>query len=207
MALSGQRHLGLFVIGQLAARHGIAVSLLESAYGGTKAIVLVPSDVVEGDGIADAGPSALGGQTRDGQPREIPAAEVAPGQLPQPRSAEGPGQRGARAAGDPTAKTIAPPTAWMGTQATAAASAQPPEMPTGSRERLYPGSGSARHSRAALPRRERMASLAPELRPDAETADSAKPWRPRSPDEARGSMTAFQQGTRLVRNIPDKGNQ
>jgi K+-sensing histidine kinase KdpD len=34
MALAGQRHLGLFVVGQLAQRHGIVVSLVESAYGG-----------------------------------------------------------------------------------------------------------------------------------------------------------------------------
>ena len=46
MAVSGQRHLGLFVVGQLAQRHGITVSLLESAYGGIKAIVLIPSSVV-----------------------------------------------------------------------------------------------------------------------------------------------------------------
>jgi signal transduction histidine kinase len=43
MALSRQMRLGLFVVAQLAARHGIRVTLAESAYGGTRAIVLIPS--------------------------------------------------------------------------------------------------------------------------------------------------------------------
>ena len=38
--------LGLFVVGQLAARHNIRVSLRESVYGGTTAIVLLPFGVV-----------------------------------------------------------------------------------------------------------------------------------------------------------------
>jgi signal transduction histidine kinase len=43
MALSRQMRLGLFVVAQLAGRHGIVVTLAESAYGGTRAIVLIPS--------------------------------------------------------------------------------------------------------------------------------------------------------------------
>ncbi|MEV6279092.1 nitrate- and nitrite sensing domain-containing protein [Nocardia sp. NPDC051832] len=40
--LSGDSRLGLFVVAKLAARHGITVRLTESAYGGVKAIVLIP---------------------------------------------------------------------------------------------------------------------------------------------------------------------
>ncbi|MFG2442700.1 nitrate- and nitrite sensing domain-containing protein [Nocardia fluminea] len=47
MALSGHRHLGLFVVSRLAARHGISVTLQESPYGGVRAIVLVPWAVLE----------------------------------------------------------------------------------------------------------------------------------------------------------------
>ncbi len=46
MALSSEPRLGLFVVARLAARHGIAVSLRESAYGGTRAIVLVRADLL-----------------------------------------------------------------------------------------------------------------------------------------------------------------
>lgn len=60
MAASGQRHLVLFVVGQLAQRHGITVSLLESAYGGIKAIVLIPVAVVEAADTAVNGSPATG---------------------------------------------------------------------------------------------------------------------------------------------------
>jgi signal transduction histidine kinase len=46
MALSTEPRLGLFVVARLAARHGISVTLRESAYGGTRAIVLVKSELL-----------------------------------------------------------------------------------------------------------------------------------------------------------------
>ena len=46
MALSSEPRLGLFVVARLAARHGIAVTLRESAYGGTRAIVLVRNELL-----------------------------------------------------------------------------------------------------------------------------------------------------------------
>jgi len=46
MALSAEPRLGLFVVARLAARHGISVSLRESAYGGTRAIVLVRAELL-----------------------------------------------------------------------------------------------------------------------------------------------------------------
>jgi signal transduction histidine kinase len=49
MALSAEPRLGLFVVARLAARHGIAVSLRESAYGGTRAIVLVRNELLGPD--------------------------------------------------------------------------------------------------------------------------------------------------------------
>jgi signal transduction histidine kinase len=47
--------LGLFVVAQLANRHGIRVSLRPSAYGGITAIVLIPGELV----TAGPGPMAL----------------------------------------------------------------------------------------------------------------------------------------------------
>jgi signal transduction histidine kinase len=60
--------LGLFVVGQLARRHGIRVVLRPSAYGGTTAIALVPSVL-----IVEDGPAAITSGSR------IPAAAGAPG--------------------------------------------------------------------------------------------------------------------------------
>jgi hypothetical protein len=58
-----------------------------------------------------------------------------------------------------------------------------------------------RPGHAPLPRRERLANLAPELRTDAPAvAEHPAPRRPqRGPDEARGAMSAFQRGSRLGR--------
>ncbi|TDO38293.1 sensor histidine kinase [Paractinoplanes brasiliensis] len=53
--------LGLFVVAQLAGRHGIRVSLRPSAFAGVTAIVLVPGDLVVGAGPIAALPD--GGST------------------------------------------------------------------------------------------------------------------------------------------------
>ncbi|WP_338603674.1 nitrate- and nitrite sensing domain-containing protein [Saccharopolyspora sp. SCSIO 74807] len=46
MALRSDSRLGLFVVARLAARHGIAVELRTSAYGGVRAVVLLPSKLI-----------------------------------------------------------------------------------------------------------------------------------------------------------------
>ncbi|WP_459713949.1 sensor histidine kinase [Actinophytocola sp. KF-1] len=61
MALSSEPRLGLFVVARLAARHGISVALRESAYGGTRAIVLVRNELL--------GPDSSG--PRDEKPAEV----------------------------------------------------------------------------------------------------------------------------------------
>jgi hypothetical protein len=50
MALADEPRLGLFVVAQLAARHDVRVTLTPSpAYGGTRAVVLIPAAVLLGD--------------------------------------------------------------------------------------------------------------------------------------------------------------
>ena len=63
MALAGELRIGLFVVARLAAKHDIKITLRESAYGGVRAIVLLPTSMLAVE------PS--------GQPGE-PAAEPAP---------------------------------------------------------------------------------------------------------------------------------
>ncbi|MFJ7905868.1 sensor histidine kinase [Kitasatospora sp. NPDC096204] len=46
-ALGDDLRLGLFVVARLAARHDVRVSLRPSPYGGTRAVVLVPSALLE----------------------------------------------------------------------------------------------------------------------------------------------------------------
>jgi signal transduction histidine kinase len=44
--LSGSDRLGLFVAGRLAHRHDISIALRSSVYGGTTAVVIIPTDLV-----------------------------------------------------------------------------------------------------------------------------------------------------------------
>jgi signal transduction histidine kinase len=190
MAVSGQRHLGLFVVGQLAKRHGIAVSLLESAYGGIKAIVLIPAAAIETTAGGDDG---LPAPSRAGRHEQLPTVPAQAGHAPVPplTGSDGADWLG-RAIETPAAEPLRD---W-----------RPAATPTPPREiAAGPSSlpGPARERRAPLPRRDRLANLAPGLRPDVGgDAHRAAPTRPRrSPEEARGSMSAFQRGTRLGRDL------
>jgi signal transduction histidine kinase len=66
--------LGLFVAGRLAARHGVQVSLTPSPYRGTKAVVVLPDDIVV---AAPAGDSTYPERTlRDSTQLNLRAPEV-----------------------------------------------------------------------------------------------------------------------------------
>uniref|UniRef100_UPI002026B9CE nitrate- and nitrite sensing domain-containing protein n=1 Tax=Streptomyces cellostaticus TaxID=67285 RepID=UPI002026B9CE len=77
-AFDPTRHdrLGLYVVGRLAARHGIGVTLKDSPYGGTTAVVLLPPAV-----LADAEP----GERRAPVPAGRPAPQPPPGAVPAPQ--------------------------------------------------------------------------------------------------------------------------
>ena len=51
--LANADQLGLFVVGKLAARHGVRVALRPSPYGGTTAVVLMPNSIVVPTNEAD----------------------------------------------------------------------------------------------------------------------------------------------------------
>ena len=69
--LTSTVRLGLFVVGRLAERHDIRVHLRGSPYGGTTAIVLIPSSLVVED--AETQP-ALPERVNGGSPRRNPGA-------------------------------------------------------------------------------------------------------------------------------------
>ena len=79
------RNMGLFVVGRLAARHGIKVRLQQAAVGGLTALVWLPAPVVV---LPEAG--ALG--------RFRPGRAGSPGWVRQPRAGAG-GRPGVPAAG------------------------------------------------------------------------------------------------------------
>ena len=92
--LDSSDRLGLFVVGQLAARHGIRVSLRESPYGGTTAIVLMPHSIIVRAGEVATARDTPGPGLAAAPGRAWPASTGAPG----PESA-GPGASQGRRAG------------------------------------------------------------------------------------------------------------
>ena len=78
--LANSEQLGLFVVGRLAARHGIRVSVRSSPYGGTIAIVLVPNSIVVREG--DSGPAALPALAGGAAPALAAGAALAAGRAP-----------------------------------------------------------------------------------------------------------------------------
>ncbi|MEU9353088.1 nitrate- and nitrite sensing domain-containing protein [Streptomyces griseoloalbus] len=173
VALADDLRLGMFVISQLAHRHGITVTLRPSPYGGTTAIVLVPHETV----VRDQAPGK-GRETADDRAAEAPAAVDgrADGRREESAASAGDGAR----AQTPTSRS-----------ATAVRTAPAPaaSVPAPRRDGLTP-----------LPRRVPQTSLAAELReetaPDAED-DSGEDF---SAERAASSLSGFQRGTLQARD-------
>src|ERR1700722_892128 len=65
--LSGSEQLGLFIAGQLAARHDVKITMRGSAYGGITAVVLIPTTLVIDAGY-DEPPTIVGIRELGGRP-------------------------------------------------------------------------------------------------------------------------------------------
>ena len=91
--LDSSDRLGLFVVGQLAARHGIRVSLRESPYGGTTAIVLMPHSIIVRAGEVATARDTPGPGLASAPGRGWPASTGAPG--PETAGAESAGPESA----------------------------------------------------------------------------------------------------------------
>jgi signal transduction histidine kinase len=185
--LSSNARLGLYVVGRLAARHGIRVQLRPSPYGGTTAIVLIPSALVVqqtddhqiDDRPALSSPAATNG---DAAGHAEPAIDELP---PRPDPGAWPPVRRTAAAvlgangGPPVPAAAVPATP----QAEFPATAQRPVPAT-----VF-----------GLPRRVRTTS-----RQDGAVAEPAAPsageTKIRTPEEVRTLMTSHQTGTRRARS-------
>jgi signal transduction histidine kinase len=199
MALSKDSRLGLFVVSQLAARHDITVTLVESVYGGVRAIVLVRASLLTRD---STGGTPENGSGDPSATAELPRQRHNPirPRIPDPVPTAGPVHRNGEL-------TIRWPTSDH-------ANDTPPPHGNGNGDGallkgLQPQTG--RHGRQPdgtvppLPRRRRQANLSPQLVGDAEPdprdnvssdADSV-----RMAEQARDTMAAFQHGTRQARDV------
>ncbi|MEU4779388.1 nitrate- and nitrite sensing domain-containing protein [Micromonospora sp. NPDC023633] len=178
--LTDGSQLGLFVVGQLAARQGIRVSLRGSPYGGTTAIVLLP-------------PALLADVNADPPLERVPVGRLAAvDSYPQRRAAasDRASFEAARRRGSPLtvpAELGAPPRPVPDLPSLILPPA--PRNPV----EVVPDIG-----RPALPRRSRQAASAPQPRAGSSGAESAParlgPAHDRNPDEVRSLMSAIQLG-------------
>ncbi|MFE3060210.1 nitrate- and nitrite sensing domain-containing protein [Nocardia sp. NPDC059239] len=185
MALAGRRNLGLFVVGRLARRQSLAVSLQESAYGGIKAIVLIPEEL-------------LGESPSRTTPAEAPKIAAVDGGRSRVRPTRGTMRSGVPDDGAASTST----SSWdLSGAATVVVNDKgfAPSFPAGG---LTSTGAAVTEGRVQLPRRQRQKHLKHELRVDSQKAtpvdQTARPVR-RTPDAARGAMSSFQRGTRQGR--------
>ncbi|ANB05050.1 ATPase [Streptomyces ambofaciens] len=178
--------LGLFVVSRLAARHAIKVHLKTSPYGGTTAVVLLPTALLH-SGPATPSPRAAHEASRP--EGHLHARVPAPAEHQETVSA--PDDRPALTASAPARTETTAPTRHPG--APALRLHRSPGDPASTDE---PGPRSVTEEPEHLPRRTRQASLAPQLR-DRRTADPAQPPPrddERTPEAVRDRMTAYRDG-------------
>ena len=218
--LANSERLGLFVVGQLAARHGIKVALRSSHYGGITAIVLLPRKIMvseydENSWLTHGPLGELPPAAPNGPAHEAGTHEPAFGmtgrhhRLPLPGSSPEAdpvgGSEVAEAAEEPLTSTAPqlqappPPAQDQPPQAgspMAAAAAWPtsPAEPTGPGPAVNGAAVGGTH--LGLPRRVRLASLAPQLRSHPGRAVPGQPAAPaaRSPEQTSSLMSALQAG-------------
>jgi signal transduction histidine kinase len=167
--------LGLFVVSRLAARHDVKVHLKTSPYGGTTAVVLLPTALLH-TGATERSP---GEAAHARQPEERAYARV-PDDTPLQDVVFAPADRRALvapvpAAAESTSHTPPPGVATLRLH-------RPQEQPEGSED---------------LPRRVRQASLAPQLRdgrPEEPPRTPAPRDDERTPELVRDRMAAYRDG-------------
>ncbi|MGP7997038.1 MAG: sensor histidine kinase [Streptosporangiaceae bacterium] len=196
--LANADRLGLFVGGKLAGRHGVRVSLRPSPYGGTSAIVLMPTSIV-------SAMSPLSGPLDDESrplPGRLGALDLGSGGTPTLAA------RRAAATAAAVVSTAVPGTGPASGLATGPASGLDSGWP--GPDSQWASLGGARPSAEAprLPQRTRQASLSPHLRdsPAPGTAERAGgPAGDRSPEQARALAASLQTGWRRGRQSDPPG--
>jgi signal transduction histidine kinase len=223
--------LGLFVVSRLSRRHDIEVTLGRSAYGGTTAVVLLPKSLLENTAAGSFSQAEADGFNRAGTDESGPVVETEPGDGhdgpsgvdggrqpgPEPilirvpsqispeheveRAPEPPlGQRPGQARPEPATNGFHRLNGHYPTTDSGA-------DPAATRSAAQFGASKSEAANGSLPRRVRQASLAPQLKADpsnrAESADYVPPQASAtvSPERARATMSAFQDGWTRGRSV------
>ena len=192
VALADDLRLGMFVIARLATRHGIAVTLRSSPYGGTTAIVLIPHEIVVRDPLDEYPSTDAENAAADRSAAKEPAGAAAKGSpVPVPERQSHERSRESQ----PVARARTPEASGervaTGTSRGAAAATRTGAAPAG------------RGGIAPLPRRVPQTSLAAELREDVAPATSAESdgaFGDFTAERAASSLAGFQRGTLQARD-------
>jgi signal transduction histidine kinase len=193
---SQTERLGFAVVGLLAAKHGVSVTLKPSPFGGTTAIVLVPAALIEplptpvdpaeliplmADHAALTGAPELPRRIVEPAP---PASADLPRRNRNPRPVSAPVAEVLRTAPEPVRESAPVPA-----PAPVRESAPTPTLAGVAAPKAAPGGG--------LPRRVRQANLPPQLREPAPPPPGFR--EERSPEEARAVLSSLQSGWRRGR--------
>ncbi|MFG2148806.1 nitrate- and nitrite sensing domain-containing protein [Streptomyces sp. NPDC048696] len=194
--------LGLFVVSRLAARHGIKVHLQASPYGGTTAVVLLPTGLLDSaltvathlahhtarrldrDAVAGGATRSSSAQ-HDDQAAPTAMTDLAPEHTVAPAISAPTPPRPTLVARPDTASTRATPSP-------VAPPAPPPAVAT-LRQRARTVAPDSGHGEG-LPRRIRQASLAPQLREPLTEEPPMGEADTRTPELVRDRMTAYMGG-------------
>ncbi|MEU1351748.1 nitrate- and nitrite sensing domain-containing protein [Streptomyces sp. NPDC005776] len=180
--------LGLFVVSRLAVRHRIKVQLRTSPYGGTTAVVLLPTALLQ---------TALPPAEEEAAPRKASVER----RDDHEHTSFGPGPRAVRPRTTAFPAPVAVPALESRTGPAAQVTSLRPRRTEGTDGTgPAPGPPAGEDDDEALPRRVRQASLVPQLReeprpeppPAAGTAEDAATHR--TPEQARDRMTAYRAG-------------
>ncbi|MEV0828699.1 sensor histidine kinase [Nonomuraea rubra] len=197
---SQTERLGFAVVGMLAARHGIRVTLKPSPYGGTTAIVLIPATLVE--------PIAMPVQPVEFEP--VPVSVI----RPDPQEVTGPGELPRRVRTSRRNGAASTPAA-LPQQAPPQDDAPPRQLPRRERPAGLPQRQRAegppqRERQAGLPQRERQPGLSQR---EGQTGlpqrlgqepPATPPIEERSPEEARALLSSLQSGWQRGRQESDQ---
>jgi len=202
--LANADQLGLFVVGKLAARHGVRVYLRPSPYGGTTAIVLAPISMITPAGEAPAPVPPADGDTLAAGQRRLQLALTGRPVRPEAETASAArDQHGAPGlpafAGRQGTDRAQPDTSAAEPAAGSGEPVFPLGEPTFLGQRVHPrpaGTGQEAGTYRGLPRRVRQANLSPHLRARPSPGPAAPSGAPeaRSPEQARSLLASLQSG-------------
>jgi signal transduction histidine kinase len=198
--------LGLFVVAQLAARHGVRVVLRSSPFGGVTAVALLPTELVVAQPSAVPSPLPPGAPADLSNTHEMQVVAREPfSWLPGDGADEVPEHTQvlpASSIGQRPALSVVPDGRRSGP------GPLPRSRPAGRAEAVPPASDGGNAAAAqgprpagprGLPKRVRQQSLAPQLQQDTAAAGDLDevevPTASRSPEQLRRMMSSFQAGT------------